>query len=111
MNFFEDPSKIVIEKKKVVGYLLNVSHPDGGGKAKLLIQHGFDSDNIDVFINSVITHAQKAETISELETPFGTKIILEGILDTPSGKPLLIKSVWILSSKTPILVTLYPVKK
>lgn len=111
MDFFKDPSTIVIEKRKVIHYLLNVAHPDGRGKAKLLIRCGFHPENWEDFVKSVIEYTKGAKVISEVETPFGRKIILEGNLETPSGKKLFIKSVWIVSLKSPILVTLFPAKK
>ena len=111
MNFFKNSSRIVVEKRKVVEYLLNLAHPDGAGKARLLIRYGFHPENWEDFVTSVITHAQNAKIISESDTPFGKKIILKGGLETPSQKKLTIISVWIISMKTPILVTLYPLKR
>ncbi len=111
MNFFNEPTNIIVEKRKVIDYLLNVAHPDNTGKAKLLISYGFHPENWEDFAESVIAHAVKAGVNSESETPFGRKITLTGNLETPSGKKLLIKSIWIVSEKSPILVTLYPTKK
>jgi hypothetical protein len=111
MDFFKNASNIVIEKRKVINYLLNVAHPDGSSKARLLIRYGFHSENWEEFADCVIAHAQNSKVIAEFETPFGQKIILKGNLETPSGRMLLIKSVWIVSSKSPILVTLFPIKK
>jgi hypothetical protein len=110
VELFKDTSKIIIERKKVVEYLLNVYHPDNVGKARLLINNGFDPKEWEEFAKSVIQHTQEASLVSELETPFGKKIILRGNLNTPSGKFLMIKSIWIVSGKSPILVTLYPTK-
>ena len=111
MNLFNDPLKIVIENKKVIDYLLNVAHPDGSGKARLFIRYGFHPRNPGDFIKSVIAHAHLSEIVAQFETPFGRKIILQGNLETPSKRKLMIKSIWILAMESPILVTLYPIKK
>ena len=111
MSSFNEPSNIIIERKKVIDYLLNVSHPDGTGKAKLFIQYGFHPDKWEDFVKNVIAHAQSAKIVLQFETPFGRKIVLEGILETPSQRKLTVKSIWILSNEIPILVTLYPVRK
>ena len=111
MNFFDDPSKIVVENRKVKDYLLNVAHSDAFGKANLFIRYGFRQDRPDDFINSVIAHAQNSQIVSEFKTPFGRKIIVEGNLETSIKKLLMIRSIWILSLESPLLVTRYPIKK
>lgn len=110
MNF-KEPSNIIIERRKIVDYLLNISHPDGFSKARLFIQYGFHPERWEDFAKSIIAHAQIAEVVFQLETPFGKKIILQGNLETPSKKKLMIKSIWILALESPILVTLYPIRK
>ncbi len=110
MNFFNDPSKIVIENRKVKDYLLNVAHPDGFSKANLFIRYGFRQDRPDDFINSVIAHAQYSQVVSEFKTPFGRKIISEENLETSIKKLLMFISIWILLLESPMLVTLYPIK-
>jgi hypothetical protein len=107
---FEDSSKIIVEEKKVIEYLLNVAHPDGFSKARFFIKCGFRPNNGKDFIKSVIDHAQIAREVSQVETRFGTKKILEGYLQTPLKGEVMIRSIWILVSKSPMLVILYPLK-
>lgn len=111
MSYFSDRASIIIGKDKVVNYLLSPAHKDGWSKAKILIEHGFHSENLEIFIERVKDHTQIGKIISEIKTPFGLKVILNGFLETPSRKKLLIKSVWIVVKNVPILVTLYPSRK
>ena len=89
----------------------SIAHPDAFGKANLFIRYGFRQDRPDDFINSVIAHAQNSQIVSEFKTPFWGKIIVEGNLETSIKKLLMIRSIWILSLESPILVTRYPIKK
>ena len=111
MNLFKDPSTIVVEKSKVVKYLLNIDHPDGFSKARIFIRFGFHPENWEDFVVNVKLHAKQAKVIKDLETAFGRKIVLKGILETPSQRKLTVMSVWMVALKTPILVTLYPEKR
>jgi filamentous hemagglutinin len=110
MSIFDDTDQIVIEQKKITSYLLNPEHPDGYGKARLFLSCGFKINNWLEFAEAVRIHAKRATTKTR-ETEFGMKIIAEGNLETPLGKSLLVRSIWIVVAKTPILVTLYPLKK
>jgi len=40
-----NPEKAVVERGKVVDYLLNSAHPDNGGKAAFFEGLGFDNKN------------------------------------------------------------------
>ena len=48
----------------------------------------------------------------KIETPFGIKMLLEGLLETPKRGNVLIRSVWFneLNSELVKLVTAYPSK-
>ena len=111
MNFFKNRGAIIVSKDKAINYLLNATHPDGGSKAKLFISCGFHPENWEDFVEKVRDHAQAAEVISEYDTPFGLKIVLMGLLETPSKRSLSIVSVWNVQKNIPILVTLYPAKR
>ena len=104
------PEKICINRQKISDYLLNVNHPDGGTKAKLLISLGFDINNASVLENMITKHATGNDVSKVIATPFGEKFLVEGIIETPSGKFLQIRSVWVKESKEELLkfVTLYP---
>ena len=44
----------VVEDKKIIEYLLNESHPKGGGKAKFFLSKGYNIRDIETFNKNVI---------------------------------------------------------
>ena len=73
MNYFDNLSLLVIEEKKIVKYLLNEAHPDGGSKARLFMNYGFHREKWQDFVQSIKNHAKVALLKSEVKTRFGTK--------------------------------------
>ena len=90
---------LYIEKRKVVEYLLNPDHPDGGSKARLFIKHGFKASEWHNFAKVVKEHALLNPVVSYQENQFGIKYVVEGVIDTPISKKLLIRSVWMIRIK------------
>lgn len=103
--------KIIIDKAKVINYLLNTNHPEGRSKALFFKYYGFYDENPLLFQKAMKNHFYlNFNTVINIETPYGTKIILQGPIETPKGKKVLIKSIWFkeLHSKCIKLVTAYP---
>jgi hypothetical protein len=100
---------IVIEESKLTEYLLNPNHPDGGVKAKFLIERKFDKDSFKI---ALIKQAQGEEVKEIKETEFGTKYIIESEINSPDNKSFFLRSVWIvyLSEKFVKFITAYPIK-
>ncbi len=100
---------IVIESNKLTDYLLNINHPDGGIKAKFLIEKKFDKDSLR---NILVKQANEEEVKKVKESGFGTKYILESTVMAPDKKLVLLRSVWIvyLDQKFIKLITAYPIK-
>jgi Domain of unknown function (DUF6883) len=100
---------IIIEESKLSDYLLNPNHPDGGVKAKFLIEKKFDKDSF----KTAHTKQAEGEDVKEIKkTEFGTKYIIESEIKSPDGKSFSLRSVWIvyLSEKFVKFITAYPVK-
>ena len=102
--------KVYVNPQKICDYLLNVNHSDGGPKARLLIGYGFDVNAADVLEAAIVNHAVSNDINKRVTTVFGEKYLVEGPLETPSGKKLPIRSVWVKQDKEEIakFVTLYP---
>lgn len=100
-----------IDIKKIKSYLLNVRHPDGGSKAKLLIEFGFNAEDHSTLINAIFNHATKNDVSNIVRTEFAEKYLVEGPLETPSNRQLIVRSIWAkeLKGKMIKFVTLYPV--
>ena len=99
-----------VEDKKIVSYLLNLEHRDGGPKANFFFRFGFSLDDIEQFRTSLLNHAinRQVDTISEDE--FGVTYTLTCEFETPDSRNPCIKSVWIINKgeERPRLVTAFP---
>jgi len=91
-------------------YLLNVNHDEGRGKALFYMLVGFSSEQWEQLAQALINHVNENEIAREETTHFGTRYVVEGILKTPVGRDVQLRSVWFISKGTsiPRLVTAYP---
>lgn len=101
---------VVVERHKVLDYLLNVSHPDGAGKARFFFALGFSLENWQDLAESLRRHAQENSAVGVMESPYGKRYVVEGPLKTPGGRTPTVRSVWILERQVlrPRLVTAFP---
>jgi hypothetical protein len=77
-----------VEKDKILGYLLNEDHPDGRHKAALFRRFGFRRAAWDTLRRALRNHAVRHEVSSVHEFSYGAKFVVEGLIDTPSDRPL-----------------------
>lgn len=100
----------VVERAKIVEYLLNPAHPDNGGKAPFFIALGFRREHWERLAAALRQLALTAPVSQNVETIHGTKYIIDGALETPDGKTPVLRSVWIIDTgeDVPRLVTAYP---
>jgi hypothetical protein len=101
----------IVEDSKILGYLLNFSHPDGWSKAKFFGELGFNQSNWKELSNKLIEHARDNEVLLAQETFFGYKYLVEGDFYSLVGKPYKLRAIWFIvyNEITPKLVTAYPV--
>lgn len=99
----------IVEREKVVHYLMNASHPDNGGKAVFFAALGFSADGWELS-NSFLDLADKSDVWVSIESSHGMKNVVDGALITPSGKCSTVRTIWIVEkgSENPRLVTAYP---
>ena len=104
-------TNLYVNPQKISNYLLNVNHPDGGSKAKLLIGFGFDLNHVSVLENTIINQAMFNDVSKVIPSTFGEKYLVEGNIKTPSGKFLQVRTVWVkeLKEETVKFITLYPI--
>ena len=100
----------VVEPAKITEYLLNPAHPDNGGKAAFFLALGFSHDDWQVLAAAFRTMAENLPVAISMASPHGQKYIVEGNIETPSGKTARVRTVWIVDRgvDTPRLVTAYP---
>lgn len=102
--------RAVVAYEKLIGYLLNERHPQGGGKARFFRPLGYDENGVDRFADDLRQHALQNRVVSTRETPYGVHYVVDGPIDTPSGRTVQIVSVWLVEAgiEVPRLVTAYP---
>lgn len=100
----------VVDREKITKYLLNREHPDNGGKADFFIALGFSIDKWETLADALRRLAIKSEVSVSMESPHGKKYIVDGEIETPTGKTPIVRTVWIVNTGEAIarLVTAYP---
>lgn len=93
--------------------MLSPTHPVGRWKARLFRAAGFDETNILELERALISIAWSEEVSGVESSVHGTKYVVEGMVDTPMGHRLGLRTVWIVDAGTeePRLVTAYPLAK
>lgn len=102
--------KAYVTKAKIEDYLLSDTHPSGRTKSKFFRMFGFNETNIEIFEQFLTKIAQTYEVTREEISPHGKKYIIDGILYTPIGKDISVRTVWIIEKEDdrPRFVTAYP---
>jgi hypothetical protein len=102
----------VIPEDKIAGYLLSTTHRDGRHKAAFFVSFGFAADAWKTLAAALLTHAAEHEVAKAEGTPFGTRYVVDGTIETPRGRTPRIRSVWFVESNqdAPRLITAYPLE-
>ena len=102
-----------VPQRKITEYLLSPTHPDGRAKAAFFTALGFTAETWEELATALRNHAQQHEVAQMVDTPYGTTYVVEGALDTPSGRTPNVRIIWFIESgeSTPRLVTAYPLKE
>lgn len=102
--------KAVIEREKIVEYLLNAKHPDNGGKAQFFESLGFRRSEWKTLAAAFRALASKSPVAQSTKSPHGQKYVIVGRLESPVGKSPKVQTIWIVDSgtETARLVTAYP---
>jgi hypothetical protein len=105
----------VIERSKVVDYLLNEAHPDNGGKARFFGLLGYSREDPEPLIQALREVAEYGEVVSSAESAHGQKHVVDGRLSghTQERRPGSVRTVWIIDrgQDSPRLITAYPGKE
>lgn len=99
-----------IPSSKLKGYLLSETHAAGRSKAKFLRAFGFNDANIELLERGLFTIAQTQEVNDVVDSPHGTKYVIDGSLQTPVGTTIRLRTVWIIDKglDRPRFVTAIP---
>ncbi len=104
-------NKAFISSEKLVSYVLSETHATGKFKAKFFRSLGFDETNVYLFEKALRSLAKSQEAEDALSSQYGTKYIIDGKIDTPSGKTVKVRTIWIIEKgqNSPRFITVYPV--
>lgn len=102
--------KAVIEPAKIARYLLDVDHPHGGTKARLLVSLGYSAaswQQLDADLRR--THLTE-DFVATSQTRWGVRYEIVAPITGPSGDTVSFRSVWQidLGTDAPRLITMYP---
>lgn len=102
--------KAIIAPDKLTEYLLNVAHKRGGTKARLLAHFGYNRNNWQQLDKDIRSYHLDAEVDVERKTMYGTRYEICSPLQTPSGRSLLVRTIWQIDdgTDTPRFITLFP---
>lgn len=102
--------KLVVEREKLVDYLLNPAHPDNGGKAQFFEKLGFRRAEWRVLAEAFRALGSQAPVAQSVKSAHGQKYVVVGRIESPAGKSPSVRTIWIVDSgsATARLVTAYP---
>ena len=99
-----------IPPPKLGGYLLSETHAVGRPKARFWRAIGFDETSVETLERGLLTIAYSEDVKEVVSSPHGVKYIIEGTLQTPTGRTVQVRTVWIIetSQNRPRFVTADP---
>ncbi len=102
--------RVLVEREKITNYLLNPEHPDNGGKAAFFAALGFHRNNWTALASAFESMALDSPVTKSLISAHGEKYIVDGPIESPSGKTPTVGTVWIVErgQDIPRLITAYP---
>jgi hypothetical protein len=100
----------VVPQNKIEHYLLNPGHPIGGSKAGFFLRFGFSREEWHLLANALRQHARANSVANAVCDVDGTAYLVEGPLETPSGRRPRLRSVWLVETGklAPRFITAYP---
>lgn len=100
----------MVPERKIIGYLLDRTHPKGGSKARFFLGHGYRMSDWQRLADDLRWHVQTYEVTGNRGTWGGMNYEVTGLLGFPDGTAHLITSVWYIRDGVlvPQLVTAHP---
>jgi len=96
-------SEAEVSREKIVGYLLNPEHPDGAGKAAFFFTVGFRVERGEELASALKGLTERVPVTRSVDSPHGSKYILDGPIGTPSGRIVTVRTIWIVDKDSQIL--------
>jgi hypothetical protein len=105
-----NPQNAIIEQAKIEQYLLDVDHPQGGTKARLLLSLGYSVDNWRILDDDLRRMHVPEDVLTVRSTEWGIRYEIVAPLTGPNGDIVLMRSIWQIDvgAEAPRLITMYP---
>lgn len=105
-----DAENAYIPPEKLTDYLLSRTHAVGKSKAYFFRSHGYNQDNLNLLEQDLLSVPRYNEVDEQIASPYGTKYVVRGALETPRGTTITVTTVWIVEPPDERLrfVTAYP---
>jgi hypothetical protein len=102
----------IVPREKILDYLLSLTHPQGRHKAAFFASFGFSTEDWQTLADSLKRHAADHPVTKSETTPFGTRYVVEGIMEMPDGRLPCLRSVSFVAEGEgiPTLATAYPIR-
>jgi hypothetical protein len=84
----------IVSSTKVLGYLLDDSHPRGRSKAAFFRRLGFDPADLGLLEDELIRIARENDVLLSTETEFGVRYVIDGWVLSPAAARAEIRTVW-----------------
>lgn len=103
----------LVEREKIVEYLLNTGHRFGASKARFFAEFGFHMRVWERLAEALREHAQRNDVCGIVDTPFGPRYAVDGELRTPDARTPMVRTVWQMDYEevAPRLITAYPLPR
>jgi hypothetical protein len=103
----------IVDKAKIVDYLLNSDHLIGRAKSRFLESYGFRTTEWVVLKAAILAHAETHECADISQTAYGRSFSIDGPMKAPDGRHPTVRVVWFIreGEEIPRLVTLFPSRK
>jgi hypothetical protein len=83
-----------VDRKKLEGYLLSSTHPIGRPKAQFFLAMGFGETDAAILECALLEMARTGEVAETTTSPHGVKYTVNGMLSTPSGRRVKLRTIW-----------------
>ena len=98
LRYMPNRENAYVEDSKLYGYLLSETHPIGSFKAAFFSSLGYRIKNAKLLESHLVEIAATGQSHEVIESPCGTKFVIDGTIVAPAGGPVVFRTAWIIDS-------------
>jgi len=105
--------RATVSRTKVLGYLLDDSHPRGRSKAAFFRRLGLDPTDPRLLEDELMRLARENDVLLSTETELGVRYVIDGWVVSPVATRAEIRTVWFVDQgeEFPRFVTAHPARR